>query len=105
MTVAIYHFIVSGGVDFGVHTNTELAIRGSGTEEIDIEIIDNDVYDGEDRKFAVALNLLETDFERVRFLSDDIIVYINDDEMPPDDAPGTHTHTHTHKNYNCTLLS
>ena len=57
----------------------------SGTTERQIEITDNDLYDGEeDRMFAVILSLLGSDFERVRILTDRIVVNITDNETRPD---------------------
>ena len=75
--------IDSVGVDELTQSKVTLGSDGVTSQQILIRVKDNDIYDGtEDRRFAVNLSLLYTDFERVNIISDYVEVNVVDDEEP-----------------------
>ena len=70
------------GVDELTQSKVTLGSDGVTSQQILIRVKDNDIYDGtDDRRFAVNLSLLYTDFERVN-ISDYVEVNVADNEEP-----------------------
>ena len=74
------------GVEILTQSEVTLAFEeGSSSQQIQISVRDNSVYDGgEDRIFAVTLSLLYTDFENLNISSEYVEVHITDDEPQPE---------------------